>query len=143
MMFESKVKMFLVEIGMEGVFSYMSMKNGLNLKHKRTKTLKCYLLILNNTIQPKSQLPCCTGNRTRMLTITTFENAVDELIAENSEAIPLGNLNTDHIKILLLNRRWKFTFPSTYRLANSTPHSETLIDHIHVCNKFLYPKSNT
>lgn len=53
MMFESKVKMFLVEIGMEGVFSYMSMKNGLNLKHKRTKTLKCYLLILNNTIQPK------------------------------------------------------------------------------------------
>lgn len=41
MMFESKVKMFLVDIGMEGVFLYMSMKNGLNPKHKRTKTLKC------------------------------------------------------------------------------------------------------
>lgn len=39
-MFESKVKMFLVEIGMEGVFSYMSMKNGLNLKHKMNKNIE-------------------------------------------------------------------------------------------------------
>lgn len=50
MMFELKVKMFFVEIGMEGVFLYMLMKNGLNLKYKRIKILKCYFLILNNII---------------------------------------------------------------------------------------------
>lgn len=43
MMFELKVKMFFVEIGMEGVFLYMLMKNGLNLKYKMNKNIEMFI----------------------------------------------------------------------------------------------------
>lgn len=77
--------------------------------------------------------------------ISTFENAVDKLIAVSSEAILLGDFNIDQFKNT--NFRSTVEMNRLHQLIAQptpvTPHSETLIDHIHVCNKFLYPKSNT
>ncbi|XP_062573471.1 uncharacterized protein LOC134235355, partial [Saccostrea cucullata] len=75
--------------------------------------------------------------------VSTFENVVDEIMTDSSEVVILGDFNIDELKNTSFKSQMEIN--GLHQVINTptrvTSHSETLIDHIYVSDKFLYLNS--